>query len=145
MGPKMALSEDDHTFERDKLSFEQNFETFRDLNRIMWQVPVLAITITGGFWYAAIAVPEAQGMQRALFAMCGVLDIALIFVLMRLRFIMGGYLKMIRTFNEARFVDARSRNPFLSNYVVVIAFSLALGVAGGVSLAKMFCPDFLNG
>ena len=31
-----------------KEAYEQNYQQFRSLNQIMWQIPVLAMTLTGG-------------------------------------------------------------------------------------------------
>ena len=43
----------DNDFEREKVCYEQNFEQARSLNGQMNQVPVLAMTLTGGLWFAA--------------------------------------------------------------------------------------------
>ena len=64
-------------FDRDRVCYEQNFQQFRAMNQIMWQVPLLAITITGGLWYAAVSVTGAQEFKRPLFALSAILDIAL--------------------------------------------------------------------
>lgn len=132
-------------FERDKLSYEQNFEQFRAMNAIMWQVPVLAITITGGFWYAAIAVPESADMSRWLFLICGALDLALIWVLIRIRYVMGCYLKQLEAFHPVAYVRAPGTNLLNGKYSVVVAFSLALLVASGLSFLSFLKPGFMNG
>ena len=40
-------------FEREKACYQQNFEQARSLNGQMNRVPVLAMTLTGGLWFAA--------------------------------------------------------------------------------------------
>ena len=132
-------------FERQALSFEQNFEQFRDLNRLMWQVPVLAITITGGFWYAVLAYAAAAEIARGLYLICGVLDLALIFVLIRIRYVMGRYLVKLKAFNPEGYVDAPGTGFYNRSYVVVIAFCFSLFVAAFMSIASFFDPQFRRG
>ena len=61
-------------FERDKVCYEQNFQQYRAMNQIMWQVPLLAITITGGLWYAALGVSGASAFRGPLFLLSAVLE-----------------------------------------------------------------------
>jgi hypothetical protein len=51
------------TFEREKLCYEQNCEQMRSLNQIMWQVPIIAMTLTGGLWRA---VATLNGVRKAI-------------------------------------------------------------------------------
>ena len=90
-GPPSSEAERQEAFERDKVCYEQNFEQFRAMNQIMWQVPLLAMTITGGLWYAALTVPEAQEMRRPLMLLSAIFDFALVAVLWRVRYVMGEY------------------------------------------------------
>ncbi|WP_192355949.1 hypothetical protein [Mesorhizobium mediterraneum] len=137
------MADPTETLERDKTAYEQNFEQFRDMNRIMWQVPVLGITITGGFWYAAFAVAEMDGINRALFLMCAALDLALTVVLMRIRFVMKEYLIKLEAFNPTSFVKAEGSTLFTRSYVVVVAFCFALLVAAALSVVMVFAPNAL--
>lgn len=131
-------------FERDKCCYEQNFEQYRAMNQIMWQVPLLAITITGGLWYAALAITNASDFRGPLFLLSAVLDFALIAVLWRVRFVMGAYLKEIERFNPPAFVRA-SGNGFLNwPYTVVTAFTIALGCGGVGSLIGLFNLNWLR-
>jgi hypothetical protein len=50
----------DREFERQKLCYEQNCEQMRSLNQIMWQVPIIAMTLTGGLWYGVATLSAAQ-------------------------------------------------------------------------------------
>lgn len=117
-------------FDRDKVCYEQNFQQFRAMNQIMWQVPLLAITITGGLWYAALNVAGVQELKRPLLALSAVLDFALIFVLLRIRYVMGAYLAKIKLFNPAAYVEAPGTVFYNRSHVVVRAFSIALLLAG---------------
>jgi hypothetical protein len=125
-------------FDRDRVCYEQNFQQFRAMNQIMWQVPLLAITITGGLWYAAVSVTGAQEFKRPLFALSAILDIALIFVLVRVRYVMGAYLEKLKEFNPARFVEAPGTRWYDGRLIVIKAFSAALALAAVGSIAGLF-------
>ena len=40
-------------------AYEQNYEQFRSLNQIMWQIPVLAMTLTGGLWFGVSSIQDS--------------------------------------------------------------------------------------
>ena len=131
-------------FDRDRVCYEQNFQQFRAMNQIMWQVPLLAITITGGLWYAALNVTGVQDFKRPIFLLAFVLDIALIAVLWRVRHVMSAYMVKIEGFNPGSFVKASGRGLFNWPYTVVSAFSLALAIAAIGSLIGFLNIDWLR-
>lgn len=131
-------------FERDKACYEQNFQQYRAMNQIMWQVPLLAITITGGLWYAALGVSGASVFRGPLFLLSAVLDFALIAVLWRVRFVMAAYLTGIESFNPPAFVRAAGGGLLNRPYTVVIAFSIALGCAGIGSVIGLLNLEWLR-
>lgn len=144
MGDRAINDTKDQAFERQALTYEQNFEQFRDLNRLMWQVPILAITITGGFWYAVLAIPTAAGMAKGLFLMCGILDLALIFVLVRIRYVMSQYLVKLKEFHPDGYVEAKGTCFYNRSHVVVFSFSISLLVAAALSIGSFVDPDLLR-
>ena len=93
--------------ERERECYEQNFEQFRSLNQIMWQVPVIAMTLTGGLWFGAANVGRMPGFQYLLLLLAAIANIGLIFILTRVRYVMDGYLEAIKAFHPAGFVEAR--------------------------------------
>ena len=125
-----------YAFERDKVCYEQNFQQYRAMNQIMWQVPLLAITITGGLWYAALGVSGASAFRGPLFLLSAVLDFSLIAVLWRVRFVMAAYLPV--------FVRAAGGGLLNRPYTVVSAFSIALGCAGVGSVIGLLKLDWLR-
>ncbi|MGC2221598.1 MAG: hypothetical protein WA624_04135 [Methylocella sp.] len=125
-------------FDRDKVCYEQNCQQFRAMNQILWQVPLLAITITGGLWYAALSVAGAQDLKRPLFALSAIVDIALIFVILRVRYVMGAYLEKLKAFNPAACVEAPGTRWYNASLTVIRAFSTALALAAVGSIAGMF-------
>ena len=132
------------SFDRDKVCYEQNFQQYRAMNQIMWQVPLLAITITGGLWYATLNVTGVQDFKRPIFLLAFVLDVALIAVLWRVRHVMSAYMVKIESFNPGSFVKASGRGLFNWPYTVVSAFSLALAIAAFGSLIGFLNIDWLR-
>jgi hypothetical protein len=57
-------------FERDKVCYEQNCEHMRSLNQIMWQVPMIAMTLTGGLWYAVATMKGMDAKVRGALELC---------------------------------------------------------------------------
>lgn len=136
-------------FERDKICYEQNCEAFRALNQFMWQVPVIAMTLTGGLWYGVATLNEMKGVIKALLLMLAALgDLAFIVVLVRVRAVMGTYLERIKEFNPGSCAVATYSGSFWSflrseltsskgNKVVVRTFSALLALAAVGSLLAL--------
>jgi len=95
----------DEPFERERVCYEQNCETFRGLNNIMWQVPVIAMTLTGGLWYGVGSMPLDAVVKRALLLFGAIGNVGLVLVIIRTRTVMGAYLKKIKEFAPAAFVE----------------------------------------
>ena len=43
-------------FEREKTAFQENASHLRSLNQFLWQVPTIAITLTGGLWFGVTKI-----------------------------------------------------------------------------------------
>lgn len=123
--------------ERDKVCYEQNFEQFRSLNQIMWQVPVIAMTLTGGLWFGAASVGSMPGFQYLLLLLAAVSNFGLIFVLTRLRQVMNAYLTAIQQFNPTTFVEAKGEG-ILGRAPVVTTFRILLLLSAFISIVGMF-------
>lgn len=50
-------------------AFNQNFETFRALNSLMWQIPLIVMTRTGGLCFGVSKVEEASAFRLGLLAL----------------------------------------------------------------------------
>ena len=42
----------------------------RSLNQIMWQVPMIAMTLTGGLWYAVATMKGMDAKVRGALELC---------------------------------------------------------------------------
>lgn len=120
-------------FERAKASFEQNFEQLRSLNQIMWQVPVIAMTLTGGLWFGAASVGDMPGFQYLLLILAAIANLGLMVVLVRVRFVMGQYIDAVKNFHPASHVAADGTWLHRS-HTVAITFRLLLLFSAAISL-----------
>lgn len=130
-------------FEKAKLCFQQNYEQFRSLNQIMWQVPVIAVTINGGLWFAAATITTSKLVPLFSLSLAIVLDVAFIFVLLRVRYVMDAYMTTIKSFSESNYPNAPGNNRIYTRpYVVVRAFVSALSIAAFLSFATILSITF---
>jgi hypothetical protein len=102
----------DNDFEREKVCYEQNFEQARSLNSQMNQVPVLAMTLTGGLWFAAgVTENLCSEIRFGLLLFAGFCNIALILAALRIRDVFHSYLERIRQFRPDSFASGKPDDP----------------------------------
>ena len=121
-------------FERAKLCYEQNCQQFRSLNQIMWQVPIIAMTLTGGLWFGAASVDGIEKFSYGLLLLAAIGNFGLIRVLARVRFVMGQYLSAMRDFHAVGFVEASGDSWWTSSKAVVGTFQWVLAISSLMSL-----------
>ncbi|RWA97446.1 class I SAM-dependent methyltransferase [Mesorhizobium sp.] len=93
-------------------AFNQNSEHFRSLNSLMWQVPLIAMTLTGGLWYGVSTSQSSQLIQVCLLLLASGGNLGLFIALSRIRFIMGRYLKWFEEKYPAGYVKAEGDGRF---------------------------------
>lgn len=91
-----------------KETYEQNYKQFRSLNQIMWQIPVLAMTLTGGLWFGVSTIDDNPLLVSILLLTALFGNIVLSGVLLRFRHVMGCYLDWLEKADPNGFVDASS-------------------------------------
>jgi hypothetical protein len=129
-------------FERDKICYVQNCEHMRSLVQIMWQVPMLAMTLTGGLWYAVATMKGMDPNARsALLVFSAIANGGLILMINRVRNVIAAYLKRIKSFNPTSHADAT--DPEKSFFVfrdrgVCRTFSMLMGVGAAFSLVGAY-------
>jgi len=89
-----------------KEAYEQNYQQFRSLNQIMWQIPVLAMTLTGGLWFGVSTIDENAMLVTVLLLTAVAGNVMLCGVLVRFRHVMGCYLDWLKLADSDGFVDA---------------------------------------
>ncbi|TWJ26543.1 hypothetical protein [Geobacter argillaceus] len=110
--------------DKDKIIFEQNCQDFRSLNEIMWRVPIIVITLTGGLWFGVGSIDTSEEAKKYLLYLAGGANITFILVLIRLRLVMQGILRDIKDFQCKQLGRG---------YFFVILFSILLAFAALVS------------
>lgn len=118
----------------DLAAYNQNFETFRALNALMWQIPLIAMTLTGGLWFGVSRVESAQELRIGLLTLAVIGDLGLIVVLARLRYILGRYLAWLEAANPRGFVSAPGVNWRNGPETVKQAFQVMLFCAAVISV-----------
>lgn len=113
--------------EIDVICYEQNFAQLRSLNSQMNQVPVLAMTLTGGLWFGAGVTEKLDVEVRfALLMFAGLCNIALVLAVLRIRDVFESYLEKIKELHPAGFVTGRPAKPqvpWLGSYSMISIYS----------------------
>lgn len=135
------MSEEERQFERERACYEQNCQSMRALTQVMWQVPTIAMTLTGGLWYGVTTLQdEGHYVFRVLLLLLAVVsDLAFIVVLLRVRAVTRAYLAKIKEFDPGSFPDTTYSGSFFAflsdeiaakgEDVVVRTFSCLLALA----------------
>lgn len=129
-------------FEREKTCYEQNCESARGINKQLNQVPVLAITLTGGLWYGAVVAEGVTDVARfGVLCFAAICNFCLVFAAMRIRDVLQSHLEKIEEFDPDWYVSGRPEQPMLhafgSNsmitiYSVLMIMAALLSMAGAV-------------
>lgn len=131
----------DDNFEREKACYVQNFEQARSLNGQMNQVPVLAMTLTGGLWFGAGVTEDLQQEIRfGLLMFSGFCNLALIFVALRIRDVLHHYFEGIKKFHEASYVSGKPKEPKVpfGDYSMISIYCALMFIASFFSFAGSF-------
>lgn len=117
-------------------AYNQNSETFRALNALMWQIPLIAMTLTGGLWFGVSSISKESGLtflRPGLLLLAGVGDLVLIVILERLRHIIEEYLKWLGAAYSRGHVAAKGKRWWNSSKIVKTCFQVMLGSAAVIS------------
>lgn len=112
-------------FEREKTAYQENASHLRSLNQFLWQVPAIAITLTGGLWFGVTRIDIILAKQWLL-TFAAVSDFILVFVILRVRFLFGQYLAAQKGFCPNREIKSESGPWFFPTWTVVACFSILL-------------------
>jgi protein-L-isoaspartate O-methyltransferase len=100
----------------------------------MLQIPIIAMTLTGGLWFGVLKLDEDRFVGPVLLLFTAAADTGLIIVILRIRFVIGEYLSSIRLFYVPGFVAANGSVWYAKPRVVIGVFSILLAIAVGLSL-----------
>jgi SAM-dependent methyltransferase len=122
---------------QDLAAYDQNSQTFRSLNQLFWQIPVIGMSLTGGLWFGVAKADASPWFQLGLLFIAGVGNFALIFVLFRLRYIIGEYISWLRNFHPSGFVVAAGNGKGSQQNLIRTAFQTMFGIASFLSFGLM--------
>lgn len=130
----------DNDYARQQVCYEQNFQHARTLNAQMNQVPVLAMSLTGGLWFGAGVTSNLPTEFRfALLIFAGLCDLALVLSILRIRDVFESYLEKIERFCPSNFASGKSASPkmpwlgsysMISIYCTLILFGAVFSFVG---------------
>lgn len=126
-------------------AYNQNWETFRSLNSLMWQIPLIAMTLTGGLWFGVSTVKDMPYFAAGLLLLAGCGNIGLMLTLRRLRYIMEQYLDWSKTTYRDGHVSAPGGPWFTGNQTVRFIFQVLLAMAAIISFVLLAMTMFANG
>lgn len=129
-------------FEREKLAFGHNTAQMRALNEQMNKVPTIAVTLTGGLWFAASQAPvQDVSIRFGLMMFAGFANLGLILACYRVRDVLESYLERIKEFAPLHFADGKPKQPFLgkmSNYSMITVYTCLMATAAAMSFIGGF-------
>src|SRR5690606_32520393 len=124
-------------FERERVAYQENATHLRSLNQYLWQVPTIAITLTGGLWFGVTKIDVALA-KIWLLTFAAVADFLLILVILRIRFLFGQYLEAQKGFCPKREIGSEKGPWCFPSGTVVTCFSILLTLASMGSLYGVF-------
>lgn len=118
-------------------AFNQTHESFRSLNQQMWQIPLIAMTLTGGLWFGVSTVKDFPLFQLALLLLAAAGNAALFIILLRLRFVMEQHLRWLKANHPRTFISADGKEWYNRPFVVRTTFQTMLVLAAAISLVLL--------
>lgn len=132
-------------YRKQELKYLEAGQHLRALNQIMWQVPSMAIALTGGLWYGTTLLDSAKP-RIALLLFAFLVNFVTIFVLFRLRSIIEKQILIQNRFAEG--VPLKTDEPDSPkkerDRIVVKCWSALLVGAAILSVAAAFSPSELS-
>lgn len=132
---KLALELEARKWEYRRLEIQylEAGQHFRSLNQLMWQIPGMAIAITGGLWYGASTVTADQ--PRAwVFSFVAIVDVLTIVILWRIRHLIQNHINYQSLFAGKAIQDEGKRT-------VIKCWSATLFAAAVISVVAACNPE----
>lgn len=113
--------------------YKQHCEDFRDLNRVFWRVPFVAMSLTGGIVVAVATLHFSAPWQSALLYFLALCNVAFIVIIWRVR---AGVMQRLLL----RIYAFEGRPPPKTSYHVMITFTALFGVTIAFSIIAAINP-----
>lgn len=131
------LEERKWKFKTLELQYIEAGQHLRSLNQLMWQVPSMAIAITGGLWYGATTVHELQA-RTVVLSFAAAFSVLTIVIILRLRQLIQMHIDRQQLFSP------NNRNAPRGKYVVIGCWITALLGSAVVSSLGACNPSYLS-
>lgn len=133
----VALEAQKWEYKKQELVFVEAGHHIRALNVTLWQVPSMAIAITGGLWYG-ISLFDHEAVKIAALTFTSLVDLVTVRIIWRLRSVMSGYLAAQLSFQSLTDTGKPKHVVMWCWTIILCAAALwgALGAANVKSLAR---------
>lgn len=131
------MNQADRNHARQMAAFDHNSQNFRALNQLMWQIPLISMTLTGGLWFGVAKAETSPILQIFLLGLAAVGNAVLWVVIHRLRYVMERYLLWLRDFNTSGFVVADGDSVLTKPLVIREAFQIMFLLTALISVGLM--------
>lgn len=134
----LELEKQKWAYKKEELQYVEAGQHLRSLNQLMWQVPSLAIALTGGLWYGATLVSD-ETTRRLLLGFSAGVDLLTIITLLRLRSVIGVHINF-----QKQFASATSQDKDRFRYTVITCWSMALLAAACGGIFGAYSPSHFD-
>jgi hypothetical protein len=131
----LALEAEKWVFKKEELIFVEAGQHIRALNAILWQVPSMAIAITGGLWYG-VSLFDHGTVKIAALIFTSLVDIITVLIIWRLRSVMDEYIVTQRSF-QPNVTQKRKKNRVIMYWTSILLLAAAMGFLGATNVKKL--------
>lgn len=117
------------SYKQAELHYQEAGHHLRSLNQIMWQVPGMAIAITGGLWYGATTVDQ-EAPRIGVLVFAAFVDLLTIPIIWRLRSIIGTHIETQKDFFPTSHLPKGGRFTVIGCWTAMLVIAAALSVGG---------------
>lgn len=125
-------------YKKEELQYVEAGQHLRSLNQLMWQVPGMAIAITGGLWYGATTI-DTETPRTWVLGFVSIVDILTIVIIWRLRRLIELHIGHQRDFSGT---SSSTLDP--AKGTVVACWTIALLAAAIVSALGAAFPSTIG-
>ncbi|HSI44489.1 MAG TPA: hypothetical protein VK949_09120 [Methylotenera sp.] len=144
----LKLENEKWKMKKEELEYLEAGQHLRSLNQLMWQVPGIAIAITGGLWFGAASLSN-ELVKQVVFSFTAFLDFLTIITLHRLRSIIQLQIDIQNAFSiymskPVKPEKAKKTEYSLPNKTVIRSWTAALFGAVLISILAAFMPPSIS-
>lgn len=122
-------------YKKQEVVFVEAGQHIRALNVILWQVPSMAIAITGGLWYG-ISLFDHEAVKIAALIFTSLVDLVTVRIIWRLRSVMNGYLTAQLSFQSL--ADAgKPKHVVMWCWTIILCAAALLGALGAANVKSL--------